>query len=299
MKRFFFTILIGFTLSLPSQNWMESMKIATRLARAENKLVLMVWQEATEYPLPIVIKDKATGKDVFLRNLFGSPELTQLLWTYFVPVKVDEIFYEDMLQEIEGKRSRSYIDDFSDDSLKIMDANGNIIGTSGALVDLLNLSNFITKYNLNTSYLKQELVNYFYNKDFYSAFYLGAKYLDYSIFVNKSVRSEILKLSEIYFNEAEEFILNDEDLKDKPALNQRVLLTKLKKDLIKNRPKKVLRQLRKIDDEDLKETNQSLKAFLSYTAYKLLGETEKFAALEKDISLLNLKLAQQIVNIKR
>lgn len=299
MKRLFFAVILGFTLAMPAQNWMESMEIATRLARAENKLVLMVWQEATEYPLPIVVKNNATGKDIFVRNLFDAPELTKLLWTYFVPVKIDEIFYEDMLKQIEGKRSSSYIDAFSDDSLKIMDANGNIIGTSGAFVELLDLSKFITKYSLDTAYIKQELINYFYNKDFYSSFYLASKYVDYSILVNKDIRLDILKLSEFYFKEAEAFILNNENLKNKLALSERILLTKLKADLIKNRPKKVLRQLKKIDDEVIKDTNKPLKTFLSYTAYKLLGDTEKFAVLEKDISLLNLKLAQQIVNINR
>ncbi len=298
MKRFVLLLLVGFTLSLPAQNWMESMEIATRLARGQNKLVLMVWQEASEYPLSVIVENDQ-GKDIYIRNIFDSPELTKLLWTYFVLVKVDDIFYGDMLKEIKGKRSLNYISSFDDDSLKILDANGNIIGTSGALVDILNLTKFIEKYNLDTEYLKQELLNYFNKKDFYSTFYLASKYVEYSILVNENVRPEILKLADIYFDETEAFLTTDTTLKDKQSLKQRLLLTRLKEDLIKGRPKKVLRQLKKIKEEELLKANLSLKIFLSYTAYKLLGETENFTALEKKVSLLNKKLAQQIVNINR
>lgn len=296
MKRFVLLLLVGFTLALPAQNWMESMEIATILARGQNKLVLMVWQEASEYPLSVIVENDQ-GRDIYIKNIFESPELTKLLWTYFIPVKVDEVFYEDMLKEIEGKRNQNYIDSFNDDSLKILDPNGNILGTTGSVSEVLNLSNFIGKYNLNTSYLKQELVNYFNKKDFYTSFYLASKYLDYSILVNKSVRPEILRLANIYFSQAEQFLETDNELKNKATLGQRIVLTKLKEDLIKGKPKKVLRQLKKIDDSALIDANKSLKKFLEYTSYKLLRETEKFSNLEKDISLLNLKLAQAIVNI--
>ena len=296
MKRFILLVLVGFTIALPAQNWMESLEIATRLARGQNKLVLMVWQEASEYPLSVIVKNEQ-GRDIYIKNIFESPELTKLLWTYFVPVKVDEVFYEDMLKEIEGKRNQSYIDSFNDDSLKILDANGNILGSTGSVSEVLNLSNFIGKYNLNTSYLKQELVNYFNKKDFYTSFYLASKYMDYSILVNKSVRPEILKLANIYFSEAEQFLETDTALKNKVSLRQRLVLTKLKEDLIKDKPKRVLRQLKKMDESALTDANKSLKKFLEYTSYKLLRETEKFSNLEKDISILNLKLAQAIVNI--
>lgn len=298
MKRFVLLLLVGFTLSLPAQNWMQSMEIATRLARGQNKLVLMVWQEASEYPLSVIVEN-SEGKDIYIRNIFDSPELSKLLWKHFVLVKVDEIFYGDMLKEIKGKRNLNYISSFNDDSLKIMDANGNIIGTTGGVAEVLDLSKFIAKYSLDTEYLKQELLNYFNKKDFYSTFYLASKYLDYSILVNEKVRPEILKLAEIYFDETEVFLTTDTTLKDKPALKQRLFLTKLKEDLIKNKPRRVLRQLKKIDDEELLKVNRPLKTFLSYAAYKLLGDTEKFAVLEKDVSLLNKRLAQQIVNINR
>lgn len=298
MRKFVLLVLVGFSLCLPAQNWMESLEIATRLARGQNKLVLMVWQEASEYPLSVIVKNEQ-GKDIYIRNIFDSPELSTLLWKHFVLLKVDEVFYGDMLKEIKGKRSFNYISSFNDDSLKIMDANGNIIGTTGEVFEVLNLTKFIEKYSLDTEYLKQELLNYFNKKDFYSTYYLASKYIEYSILVNEKVRPEILKLANIYFDEADTLLANDSTLKDKSALKQRLFLTKLKEDLIRNKPRRVLRQLKKIDDESLLKANKSLKTFLSYTAYKLLVEPENFALLEKKVSLLNKKLAQQIVTINR
>lgn len=279
-------------------NWMESMDFAKRMARSQNKLILMVWEEATEYPLPVLIQ-VTNGRKVVLDNLFESKELNDLIWEYFVPVKISEEFYGDMLKEIKGKRRQSYIDSFSDDSLKILDANGNIIGTSGAFVELLNFTKFVLKYRLDTSYIKQEIFNYHTNKDFYSTFYLASKYLDFSLLVNQKVRSEILKLSDIYFAEAEALLNTDTTLDTKEGLQQRVLLTQMIQDLIKNKPRKVLRQLKKMSGNAITKNNKSLVKYLYYTSYKLLNDKEEFEPLEKEISLLNLRQAQLIVNLNR
>ncbi|WP_157662587.1 MULTISPECIES: hypothetical protein [unclassified Winogradskyella] len=280
------------------REWMTPLKFAQIKARSENKLIIMAWSRSLEIPFPAIVKDE-NGKDVYLRNLFESPVIKEFLWTYFIPVKVDDDFYGELMKDLKVKRSQSYIDAFEDDSLKIMDANGNIIGTSGAFTEVLNFSKFVTKYNLNTSFLKQELINYHTNKDFYSTFYLASKYIDYSILVNDKVRDEILELSNIYFNEAEQILSEDQSLENKEALIQRIQLTKLKQDLIKNKSRKVLRQLNKIAELGLQDVNKPLEKFLQYTAYRLRNDTENFSILEKDLSLLYKKQAQSIVDINR
>lgn len=280
------------------RDWMTPLKFAQIKARSENKLILMAWEKSLEIPFPAIVKDEK-GKDVFLRNLFESPVINEFLWTYFIPVKVNDDFYGELMKDIRGKRSQSYIDAFEDDSLKIMDANGNIIGTSGAFTEVLNFSKFVTKYNLNTSFLKQELINYNINKDFYTTFYLASKYVDYSILVNDKVRNEILELSNIYFSEAEQILQEDQSLENKEALLQRVQLTKLKQDLINNKSRKVLRQLKKITESGIQDVNKPLESFLKYTAHRLRNDTESFLILEKELSLLYKKQAQSIVDINR
>ncbi|RNC84976.1 MAG: hypothetical protein ED556_10415 [Winogradskyella sp.] len=276
---------------------MESLSFAKRLARSQNKPILMVWEEATEYPLPVLIRN-ANGRNVVIDNLFESLELNRVIWEYFVPLKLNEQLYEDIYNDIKDTRSQSYIDKFNSDALKVMDANGNIIGTSGAFVELLNFSKFLFKYNLDLTYVKDEAFSYHTKKDFYSSFYLASKYIDYSILVNKNVRSEILKLADIYFDEALTFLNAIEDEGKKSQL-QRLNLTKLKEDLIRNKPRRVLRQLKKFEDEEIDMVNKPLVSFLYYTTYRLLNEKENFEALESEISSLNLKQAQLIVNLNQ
>ena len=277
------------------REWMSPLKFAQIKARSENKLILMAWKRSLEIPFPAIVKDE-NGKDIYIKNLFESPLINEFLWKSFILVEVDDDFYGELMEEIKGKRSQSYVDTFEDDSLKIMDANGNIIGTSGAFTEVLNLSKFVIKYNLNTSFLKQELINYDTNKEFYSAFYLASKYVDYSILVNNNVRDEILRLSDVYFAEAEQFLAEDKNLDNKKALYQRIKLIRLKQDLIKNKSGKVIRQINKID---LLEVNEPLKVFLLYTAYRLKNDVENFSVLEKKLSLFNRKLSQSIVDLNR
>lgn len=277
------------------REWMSPLKFAQIKARSENKLILMAWKRSLEIPFPAIVKDE-NGKDIYIKNLFESPLINEFLWKSFILVEVDDDFYVELMEEIKGKRSQSYVDTFEDDSLKIMDANGNIIGTSGAFTEVLNLSKFVIKYNLDTSFLKQELINYDTNKEFYSAFYLASKYVDYSILVNDNVRDEILRLSDVYFAEAEQFLAEDKNLDNKKALYQRIKLIRLKQDLIKNKSGKVIRQINKID---LLEVNEPLKVFLLYTAYRLKNDVENFSVLEKKLSLFNRKLSQSIVDLNR
>jgi hypothetical protein len=291
----FFCTLLGFS---QTESWMTSLEVAKRLARAQDKPILMVWEKATSYPLPVVVVAE-DGRKVVVENLFSSIELNKILWEYFVPVKVGELLYEDMYNEIKDYRKKSYIDMFNNDSLKVLDANGTIIGTSGAFTELLNFTNFITIYAMDSSFLKQELVNYDRDTNFYSAFYLGSKYINYSVFMQSNLRSQILDVADIYLAEAEVLLENDPELKDTVDLKERLFLTRLVQDLVKNNSRRVLRHLNKMDTTAMTVANKSLLNFLYYTAYRLRNDKEGFKNLESEISLSDLRQAQQIVNINR
>lgn len=291
----FFCTLLGFS---QTESWMTSLEVAKRLARTQDKPILMVWEEATSYPLPVAVVAE-DGRKVVVENLFSSIELNKILWEYFVPVKVGELLYEDMYNEIKDHSKKSYINMFNNDSLKVLDANGTIIGTSGAFTELLNFTNFITIYAMDSSFLKQELVNYDRDTNFYSAFYLGSKYIDYSVFMQSNLRSQILDVADIYLAEAEVLLENDPELKDMVDLKERLFLTRLVQDLVKNNSRRVLRHLNKMDTTAMTGANKSLLNFLYYTAYRLRNDKEGFKNLESEISLSDLRQAQQIVNINR
>ena len=289
--------LLPFNGNAQAINWMESLSFAKRMARSQNKPILMIWEEAAKYPLPVLVRG-TNGRNTVIDNLFESIELNTVIWKHFVPLKLSEQLYEDLYNDIKDKHSQSYIDKFNSDALKVMDANGIIIGTSGAYVELLNFSKFLFKYNLDLSYVKNETFSYHTKKDFYTSLYLASKYVDYSVVVNKNVRSEILKLADIYFNEAQTFLSSDTSGANQNQL-QYLNLTRLKEDLIRNKPRKVLRRLNKLEGTAIDLVNKPLVTFLYYTAYRLLNDKEKYETLKSEVSLLYLKQAQLIVNLNR
>jgi len=288
--------LIFFTVNLSySQEWMTSLEIAQKLALMQNKTVLMVWEEATKYPYLVYVDDEKGGT-IVIGNLFEDEKISQLIWKNFVPVIVSESQHASLYEKVKGKRKQRYIDKFNDDSIKIMDANGNIINTSYVTEDYLDIAKLIKNYALNTQLVTLELEAYKKEKNFYSAYYLASKYLDLSVYVNEAIRSEIIDLSNIYLDEAIDF-LEIEATEDKSTLKQRAELLKIQEYLILNRPKRVLRELKKMEAENIESTNEALVNFLYYTAYSILKDEKNIELWKTKVSLLNLKKAQMIINI--
>ena len=278
-----------------SQAWMTNLEIAQNLASVQNKMVLMVWEETTMYPFPVKVND-SKGRTILIENLFEDEMISPLIWENFVPVIVSENQYADLYLDIKGKRSQSYIDKFNDDSIKILDIAGNIINVSGYFEEIPNITTLIKKYALNTEYLQAELIGYKKEKSFYSAYYLASKYLDYSLYANVKIRSEIINLSNIYLKEA---MLLAETSKEENSiiLKQRCELLKTQEYLIKERPKKVIRQLKKMNAQGVENNNKTMIAFLYYTAYKILDDEKNADLWKAKVSLVNLKKAEMIINL--
>lgn len=278
-----------------SQAWMTNLDIAQKLAMTQNKMVLMVWEESTKYPYGVLVNDD-TGKTIFVENLFESEILSPLIWEHFVPVIVSEYKYADLFEAIKDKRSQKYIDKFNDDSIKIMDVNGNILNVSSDPDNFQNITTIINDYALNTEFLLPELIGYNTQKDFYSAYYLASKYFDFALYMKDKIRPEFIDLGIIYLNEATEFVAS-QPTEDQQALTQRLALLDIQQYLILKRPRKVLRQLKKIDTESIEPNNESFVAFLYYTAYQILNDETNAALWESKISSVNLKKAQLLINL--
>jgi hypothetical protein len=278
-----------------SQAWMTNLDIAQKLAMVQNKMVLMVWEETTKYPYPVLVKD-TRGRTLLIDNLFEDETVSPLIWKHFVPVIVSESQYADLFLEIKGKRKQSYIDKFNDDSIKIMDVAGNIVNISGYYDDFPDITKLIERYALDTKFLANELLGYKNEKTFYSAYYLASKYLDYALYTNSRIRSEIINLSDIYLNEAISLSKAD-TTKEELVLKQRCELLKIQKYLIYKRPKKVLRQLKKMDAKAIENSNSTLVTFLYYTAYSVLEDEKNTEIWKAKVSLVNLKKAQLIINL--
>ncbi|WP_434036718.1 hypothetical protein [Formosa sp. 4Alg 33] len=294
MKRLLFYICFCFFVSTSfAQEWLTNLEVAERLGLVQNKLLVVVW-ENSYYDGASAYVNTSDGKRMFIEHMYDRPEIDSLLWAHFVPVVLSENEYPRLYDEIKKTRSMDYIDKFHDESLKIMDVNGNIINTSQDM-QLLNLSEFILKYSMDTSFLKSRLINYRSEKDFYSAFYLASSYMDFAFFANYEVRPELVNLSTIYLNEASEF-LDQEKLDNKPMLKQRVELLEIQKELLFQNPKKVLRKLKRIKDSEVASQNANLRAFLYYSAYKLLEDEQNASVWESKVSLLDLRKINNVVS---
>ncbi len=290
-------IFLVFAIQLSTaQEWMTDLKIAQKLALVQNKMVLMVWEGTTEYPYPVYVDD-LKGRKVLIQNLFVDEEVSPLIWEHFVPVIVSENQYGILYSQIKGKRSQNYIEKFNDNSIKIMDVNGNILNASDVyLEDLQNISDIIKKYALNTEFIASELNGYKSEKDFYSTYYLASRYMDFSLYAKRKLRSNILALARIYINEAKE-LAKAESKEDQQLLLQRCELLEVQQYLFFKRPKKVLRLLEKMGAENIENTNSEFVAFLYYAAYSSIDKRENAEVWKSKISSVNLKKAEMLINL--
>lgn len=290
-------LVVLMTNTASAQEWMKNLEVAQALAKVQNKMVLMVWEETTSYQYPVIVKDDK-GRTIIINNLFEDEDVSPLIWQHFVPVIVSEDRYADLYEKIKDKRSQKYIDKFNDDSIKIMDINGNILNVDYLTEDLQDITTIIQRYALNTTFIAQELQDYKQDKNFYSAYFLASKYLDLGMYVNKDVRANIVELSNIYLEEAKRLVAQ-EDQSEQKGLLQRCDLLELQEELLLKRPKKVIRQLKKLKEEELVESNKSFIAFLYYTAYMSNDKPEDAEQWKSQISSVNLKKAQLIINLNK
>lgn len=297
MKNLFIkVVLLVFAVNLSySQEWMTNLDVAQKLAIVQNKMVLMVWEETTKNQYPVLVRDDR-GRTLYVENLFTDEYVSPLIWKNFVPVIVSESQYADLYEDIKGKHKQSYVDMFNDDSVKIMDANGYIINVKDFYEDYTNISRLIDNYALNTEFLTLELIGYKKEKSFYSAYYLAAKYLDYALYSRRSIRLEIIHLSNIYLDEAVRLVDSYAE-EEKLILKQRAELLKIQEYLILERPKKVLRQLNRMDAQDIENSNKRVIAFLYYTAYSILKDEKNAELWKAKFSSVKLKKAAMLINL--
>jgi len=270
-----------------SQEWLTSLEVAKELALVQDKMILALWENAA-YNGFLLITEK--NKNYRISDLVTDKSLQRIIWKYFVPVIIPEYKYEDLIMDIKGKRNSDYIQKFNDNSIKVMDANGNILDTDSFLYHLNNssFSNLLTKYSLNTKFLKPELKSYSLNRNFVTSIRLASKYLDYAIYANKPIRKEIVSLSEIYKQEALEK-LHDENMTKKEAYNQKIELLEIKKYIVLNNPKKALKRLNKFEDSHIDKINSSLFAFLQFATNRMLQNIDDAMVWQNEVSLTDLK----------
>lgn len=275
-----------------SQEWFTSFEVAKRFATVQNKMLFVIWEDSLNDVYPVAITNEK-GKESFI-DLSVDDKIDALIWEHFVPVKLPEDLYEVFINKAKSNRSVSYIDKLNDESIKIMDISGNILNTKSNYRGYDNITSMIKKYALNTSFLKQDLVNYTTQRNFNTAFNLAAKYIDFSILVDKLVRPEVLKLADIYLNDARKLI-NPKTLENSEGYLQRLDLTNIKMDLVLGKTRKANRLLKKINFDELADFNRSLYSSLKYIIFKSSKDEDNANVLKESISSSDLKKAEFIL----
>jgi hypothetical protein len=164
-----FTLMVGVC---NAQEWFTSFDVAKRLALVQNKMLFVLWEESMDYSYPLLFNnDKG---NLMVVDLSENDSLDPIIWEHFIPVLLPESRYVDFINKAKGRRVR-YTDKLNDDSIKIMDVNGNILNLDDAFETEQNLSVLIKKYALNTTFLQQDLNNYSKNVNITSAFNLASK----------------------------------------------------------------------------------------------------------------------------
>jgi len=272
MKKSLILLLIVFLSSstIKADNWLSSFEDAKKMALATNKLVLVDFWASWCGPCKRMDSESWNQEDV--RSLMSN----------YIPVKID-LDNNKSLAAKYGVRGIPYI--------FIMDGNGKVIHQQmgykrkSEVVDLLN------KYALNTSFLTRDLINYHTKENFANTYRLANKYQDYAMFLEPHLRTEFLEVSDTYFKEAEQG-LKKSKLKSKQAFKQKIELHDIQKNLLLDRSKKALKQLEKIADEGVVETNKKFYNLLKYIAQKDNDNSDEATALGKELSANDLKKAE-------
>jgi hypothetical protein len=279
--------------SLEAQEWFTNFDIAKRLALVQDKMLFVVWEESLFQRYPIIYNtDKG---DMIVTDLSKDNSFDELIWEYFVPVLLPESAYEEMRQT-SVERSAIYLAKLNDDSIKIMDVNRNIFNINFPFYYEQDLSKLIKTYSLRTTLIKQDLTNYSKQQNFTTSFNLAAKYLDLAMFVESDAREEIVALANIYFDESITFLDNTKT-DNHQAYLQRIELLMIKESLLLNAEKKAKRQLKKLMISKINKINIQLYNLLKYTTFMCAGDNDSAALHLDNLSNVNLKKANIIINM--
>ncbi|GAA0741082.1 hypothetical protein GCM10009431_11900 [Gaetbulibacter jejuensis] len=193
-----------------------------------------------------------------------SKEEVQLLMDNYVSVKIDIDKYPDIAEKYDV-RGIPYV--------FILDGNGKVVYKNMSYKTKSQLMVLLKKYAINTSFLSKDLVNYYKQESFSSAFRLGYKYQDLALRLDKEIKSDFLNVSDDYFDESKKQ-LKESSLKNKDGFLQKIDLYEIQSLLILDKTKRALKELNKIELNDLDESNASLYNFLAYTIHKQLNDDE-------------------------
>ncbi len=252
-KQFINLIVLLFSISsFASVNWLSDLEQAKKVAIATNKLIFVDFTASWCGPCRMMERESWSNNEV------------ATLMSSYVPVQIDLDQQRSLAQKY-GVRGIP--------NLFILDSNGYVLYEDMSYKTKSQVLNLLKKYALNTSYMQQEYLAYFKNKNSITTYRLANKILDYTLLLDKSLKKDFLTLSKIYSKNLEKTL--SKDAKSNVNLKFGADLLKIQQLLYAKKSKKAFKLIEKID---LSKLNNSLTAryyFLNYIYYKLVKDSEK------------------------
>lgn len=272
MKKILLFCFIGILLvnNVKGSNWLTSLEVAKKMALASDKLILVDFWATWCGPCKKMDSESWSKEDV------------KLLMANYIPVKIDIDSNRNIATEYDVK-GIPYI--------FIMDGNGKVVYQQMSYKSKSNVISLLKKYALNTSFLNQDLINYYKNESFATSFRLGSKYQDYCLFIDDGLKGEFLNLAEEYFKVSKK-LLKKSDLKNKEAFEQKYQLFQIQEQLILNKPEKALKMLDNIKESSLDNLNKSFFYKLKYITYKQLNSLQDVNAWSEKVTEIDKKKAE-------
>jgi len=243
MRRIFTFLLLLIGLSSFSQiAWTSSFEDAQKLAIATDRLILVDFWATWCGPCKKMESES-----------WSDDEIQKISQSY-VPLKVDL----DRKTELARRYGVNAIP-----LLLVLDSSGELIYKKLGYMGQDELSRDLKKYAVNTSFMRNEALNYFKHRDYSSGIRLAQKYIDFSQYLDESIQYEFLQLANSYLRTGEKLL--DKDQSNYNNMKEKIDLMEIQIDLYENKMSRAERKLEKdFEVDNLSRGNKILYTYLKY-----------------------------------